>query len=113
MEAKEEDDIVTCLVVLTVRVSLVEDFSRVAVPPFRCSKSGVTAAATFAFPIHHFPSTQFSEIITGFCGANRARFFFSFSHFTLTAFKSYALLIPNCYVMDQIAILAAIRVDAP
>jgi len=35
MEAKEEDDIVTCLVVLTVRVSLVEDFSRVAVPPFR------------------------------------------------------------------------------
>ena len=71
MEAKEEDDIVTCLVVLTVKVSLVEDFSRVAVPPFRCSKSGVTAA-TFAFPNHlcrHFPSTQFSEIITGFCGA--------------------------------------------
>ena len=71
MEAKEEDDIVTCLVVLTVKVSLVEDFSRVAVPPFRCSKSGVTAA-TFAFPIHqcrHFPSTMFSEIITGFCGA--------------------------------------------
>ena len=72
MEAKEEDDIVTCLVVLTVRVSLVEDFSRVvAVPPFRCSKSGVTAA-TFAFPIHHFPSTQFSEIINGFCCGAKA-----------------------------------------